>query len=80
MLSRCQWRNLEKASTGRWRRHLPNMELHTDALHVTVDEDSISVTVSGLHSNRRHFEDDGVDDGEYGYEEDDEEERIYDEL
>ena len=60
--------------------HLPNMELHTDVLHVTVDEDSISVTVSGLSSGHRHFEDEGVDDGEYGYGEDDEEERIYDEL
>ena len=60
--------------------HLPNMELRTDTLHVMVDEDSISVTVSGLHSGRSSFEDDGFDDGEYEYEEDDEEGMLYDEI
>ena len=72
---------------------LPNMELYSDLISVVVDDDSITVSVSGLgktdgikHSgkagtSRRHCcgePDPGYEEDSYYPDKDDEEERVYD--
>jgi len=57
--------------------HLPNMELHTESICLSVNDDGISVHIGHPGCFKNHPDGEECLDQDFG---DDEEERIYDEF
>ncbi len=55
--------------------HLPNMELHTEIICLSVDDEGISIHIGRPHDGYRSYEDEDGDDYDMN-----EEERDYDEI